>query len=265
MTGPSVCVTLEGTTVKEMADEAARANIAGADFVEIRFDYLYLKKPQPTTIEDENGDTKQVMPPSEEWPVQSMESVDVHQSIEFLKESIPLPVIFTVRPTSEGGFFPGSEEERINVITQAIQSNVTMVDLELSIDEQTRATLVSQASSNDVKVISSIHNLETTPSAEDIIELVNQHATEHDIFKFCGTVNDHQDALQVVEACHALKTSTKKYALMALGDGGDWARLHAPILGQSMVYATLKNEFKLSAKGLVNIKDLRNAWNLMEY
>jgi 3-dehydroquinate dehydratase len=53
--------------------------------------------------------------------------------------------------------------------------------------------------------------------------------------------------------------------LMALGNGGDWARLHAPVLGQSMVYATLRSEHKLSNKGLVNVRDLKNAWTLMEY
>ena len=36
MADPKVCVSLEGTTVKQMADEAARANLAGADFVEVR-------------------------------------------------------------------------------------------------------------------------------------------------------------------------------------------------------------------------------------
>ncbi|MDA7788269.1 hypothetical protein N8951_00785 [bacterium] len=47
--------------------------------------------------------------------------------------------------------------------------------------------------------------------------------------------------------------------------GGDWSRLHAPVLGQALVYATLRSEFKLSNKGLVNIKDLKSAWTLMEY
>jgi 3-dehydroquinate dehydratase len=95
--------------------------------------------------------------------------------------------------------------------------------------------------------------------------MVAEHSKEGEMFKFCGTVNDHQDALQIVEACHELKDSTHTYSLMALGNGGDWARLHAPVLGQSMVYATLRSEFKLSNKGLVNIRDLKNAWTLMEY
>ena len=114
-------------------------------------------------------------------------------------------------------------------------------------------------------MISSIHDVNTTPSAEELVSMVNEHAKEGEVFKFCGTVNDHQDALQIVEASYELKGSNHAFSMMALGNGGDWARLHAPVLGQSLVYATLRSEFKLSNKGLVNIRDLKNAWALMEY
>ena len=116
MPEPKVCVSLDGTTVKSMADEAARANLAGADFVEVRFDRLYLKKPEPTEIEGEDGEIKRVMPDESEWPAKDVTEVDVESSIQSLKESIPLPVIFTARPVSEGGFFPGTEEERLSLI-----------------------------------------------------------------------------------------------------------------------------------------------------
>ena len=38
-----------------MVEEAARAVIQGADMVEVRFDRLYLTKPQATVVEDEDG------------------------------------------------------------------------------------------------------------------------------------------------------------------------------------------------------------------
>jgi 3-dehydroquinate dehydratase type I len=265
MSGPKVCVSLEGTTVKEMADEAARANLAGADFVEIRFDRLYLKKPEPQPVEDENGEVKHVMPPETEWIQRAIDDIDVNAAIQALKESIPLPVIFTVRPKSEGGFYPGEEDQRQAILEKGIQAKVHSVDLELSIEEKTRNGLLEMAGDAKVSVISSIHDIETTPSAEELVEMVKEHAVEGQMFKFCGTVNDHQDALQIVEATHELKDSGHSFAMMALGNGGDWTRLHAPVLGQSMVYATLRSEFKLSNKGLVNIRDLKNAWTLMEY
>ena len=265
MADPKVCVSLEGTTVKEMADEAARANLAGADYVEVRFDRLYIKRPEAQAVEDENGEVKHVMPPESEWPARDMDSIDVDVSIQNLKESIPLPVVFTVRPHDEGGYYPGDDAQRHDVLTKAIESGVNTVDLELAIDAEKRSLLVQQANDANVRVISSIHNTSTTPSAEELVAMVNENAKEGELFKFCGTVNDHQDALQIVEASFELRNSPLAFSMMALGNGGDWARLHAPVLGQSMVYATLRSEFKLSNKGLVNIRDLKNAWALMEY
>ena len=265
MADPKVCVSLEGTTVKEMADEAARANLAGADLVEVRFDRLYLKRPEAQPVEGEDGEVKHVMPPESEWPVREMESIDVDTCIQNLKESIPLPVIFTVRPTEEGGHYPGEASQRHEILEKAIASGVNSVDLELSIEDGVRTDLLDKANGAGVRVISSIHDTTTTPSAEELVGMVNEHAKEGEVFKFCGTVNDHQDALQIVEASYELKSSKHAFSMMALGNGGDWARLHAPVLGQSLVYATLRSEFKLSNKGLVNIRDLKNAWTLLEY
>ena len=62
-----------------------------------------------------------------------------------------------------------------------------------------------------------------------------------------------------------LKDDDSKHTLMGLGSGGDWVRLHAPILNQEIVYATMMNNFKLPEKGLINVRDLRDAWALMEY
>ena len=75
----------------------------------------------------------------------------------------------------------------------------------------------------------------------------------------------NDDALQIVEAAHALKGEDLPHSLMSINSGGDWVRIHAPIMDQSLVYATLRNEFRLSDKGLVNVRDLRDAWTLLEY
>ena len=93
MADPKVCVALDGTTVEEMTDEAARANLAGADMVEVRFDRLYLIKPAPTISDEEEGE-KPVLPPENDWDTVDMSEVDVDVSIADLKEGLPLPVIF---------------------------------------------------------------------------------------------------------------------------------------------------------------------------
>ena len=264
MADPKVCVSLEATTVKEVMDEAARANLSGADIIEIRFDRLYLIKPQATISESEEGERISYTPPAVEWATRDFDSINVETSIESFKEGIPLPVIFTVRPVRDGGFFIGTEEQRLEILATAIASGVSWVDLETSIEEKARAGLLEAAKAADCQVIASTHS-QSMPSAADISELIRTQKDLGDIIKFCGKVSNHQDALQIVEASQDLADDEVQFSLMGLGNGGDWARIHAPVLSQTLVFATMLNEFRLNEKGLVNVNDLRDAWTLLEY
>ena len=121
------------------------------------------------------------------------------------------------------------------------------------------------AEKNNCQIIASTHDINGTPDASTIVSIVRDNQNAGDIVKFCGTANNHDDALQIVEAATELTGEGLNHSLMALNSGGDWNRLHAPILDQSLVYATMRNEFKISDKGLVNVRDLRDAWSLLEY
>ncbi len=265
MAEPKVCVSLEAITVEEMIDEATRANIAGADYVEVRFDRLYLKKPEPITATNSDGEEYTKMPPVQEWGVKDFSEIDIESSISTLKEGIPVPVVFTVRSVREDGFFAGNEKQRLEILKKAIESEVSFLDLELSIDDKERKKLLKSASDAGCKVIASIHNTKSTPSKDEIISLILDNKDKGDLIKFCSTTNSHKDALQILEAASSLSDEDSNHCLMGLGNGGDWVRLHAPILGQEIVYATMLNNFRLSDKGLINVRDLRDAWALMEY
>ena len=52
---------------------------------------------------------------------------------------------------------------------------------------------------------------------------------------------------------------------MGSGWGGDWTRIHAPLLGQAMVYTTMDKGLHLSRQGRINATDLQTAWQLLEY
>ena len=114
-------------------------------------------------------------------------------------------------------------------------------------------------------MIASIHETNATPSAEESVTMVKDNSSQGDIIKFCSTVSNHQDALQIFQAANSLVGQGSTHSLMGLGNGGDWVRLHAPVLEQAIVYATMMNNFRLSDRGLINVRDLRDAWALMEY
>lgn len=265
MTDPLVCVALDGCTVKEMIDEAARANLVGADLVEVRFDKSYLIKPKKgATSEGDEQSSEQKKTDQSQWDQRSVSDIKVSEILSELKGGIPLPVIFSCRPKSEGGFFPGDESERQSVLGEAISSGVSYIDIEISIPEKERKVLMSAAADAGVKVVASIHE-EGVPSSDDIIAVVRDNSEKGEILKLCWTTESQQESLKLVEASWELKGEGFTFSIMGLGPGGDWTRLHAPILEQSLVYATLQNDFHLGDKGLVNVRDLRDAWTLMEY
>ena len=102
MADPKVCVALDGTTVEEMTDEAAEQTCRRRHS-RVRFDRLYLVKPDPAISDEEEGE-KVELPPENQWDTVDMSEIDVDASIAALKEGLPLPVVFTVRTVSEGDF-----------------------------------------------------------------------------------------------------------------------------------------------------------------
>ena len=268
MRRPTICVTLSGCTVDEILADAARATAVGADICEVRLDKLWVieKVPEPEVVTDSNeGDRRRrpaYVPP--EYIPQAFDSIDLASALDAFKGGIDLPVVLTCRPESQGGYFPGSEEERISVLRAAIDSGVSWVDLEADIDSKIRSELVEIAKGKTM-VISSTHFSEEPSSASEILDDIEEMADSGDIIKVCYNTTGRNSALKLFEAAWMLKESDKKTAIMGLGVGGDWTRIHAPLLNQYLVYSTMETGSHLSSEGRINTSDLLIAWEMLNY
>ena len=268
MRRPTICVTLSGCTVDEILADAARATAVGADICEVRLDKLWVieKVPEPEVVTDSNeGDRRRrpaYVPP--EYIPQAFDSIDLSSALDAFKGGIDLPVLLTCRPGRQGGYFPGSEEERISVLRAAIDSGVSWVDLEADIDSKIRSELVEIAKGKTM-VISSTHFSEEPSSASEILDDIEEMADSGDIIKVCYNTTGRNSALKLFEAAWMLKESDKKTAIMGLGVGGDWTRIHAPLLNQYLVYSTMETGSHLSSEGRINTSDLLIAWEMLNY
>ena len=74
-----------------------------------------------------------------------------------------------------------------------------------------------------------------------------------------------EGALRIFEAAWELRDSEIKVSLMGIGSGGDWVRIHAPLLNQNFVYSTMQTGWHLSHSGKINVTDLATAWKLLGY
>ena len=86
-----------------------------------------------------------------------------------------------------------------------------------------------------------------------------------DVIKACYNTKNRTDGVRIFEAAWELRDSEIKSTLMGLGPGGDWSRIHAPLLGQFMVYSTTESGWHLAQEGRINASDLKTAWGLLEY
>lgn len=266
MKNPVVCVALDGTTLEDVKEEAALAALGGADIVEFRVDRLLLIRPEPTLETDERtGRSREVLPPEETWARRDIEEVDLEASIKAVLQAVNLPTIITVRPLNEGGFYTGEDSDRLALLRTGIEGGASHIDLELSIEAKARQDLVELARSKDCSVIASFHDMDGTDTSDDIKAWLEANADSGDLLKYCSTARSTNDGLQLVKTARAMKDSDLEFSLMARGRSGDWTRIHAPVLNQSMVYATLRKENRLSDAGLVNVRDLKDAWIMMEY
>ena len=261
---PKVCVTLSGHTMKQMLEDAALATAAGADLIEIRFDNLWVIKKE--IIQEESSDeSKKGKRRKWEFEPLPLEHINIESCLNSFKTAITTPYIFTCRPRRQGGNFPGEEKDRIAILEQAIRSGVTYVDLEVDIDADIRSKLVELAG-DSTKVIASDH-LGSPPNVDEILVTVDKMVPLGSTVKICYRLTTRGAALRVLEAAKAVgeRENNVDVAIMGLGEGGDWARIHAPIIGSSLVYTTMEDSFDVIKEGRINFEDLYIAWDLLEY
>ncbi len=268
MRRPTICVTLSGCSVEDILADAARATAVGADLCEVRLDKLWVveKIPEPVKTKDsdeEGGRRRPAYIPPEYIP-QPFDSVDLSAALDAFKGGIDLPVVLTCRPERQEGYFPGTEEERISVLRTAIDSGVSWVDLEADIVSKVRAELM-QIAKGKTKVISSSHFSEEPNSASEIITEIEDLADSGDIIKLCYNTSGKNSGLKLFEAAWILKESNQKTAIMGMGVGGDWTRIHGPLLNQDLVYSTMETGSHLSSQGRINASDLLIAWEMLNY
>ncbi len=245
-----------------MCKDAPKAVELGADIVEARLDLLWTTEEKPAPTEKTEYGEKKIM----EIIVNQLEldSIDIEDSINTISSSIEVPLMMTCRPQRQGGHFPGSEEDRLSVLEAAIASKPSWIDLEVDIESSKRKDLVELAG-KETRVIASLHSLDAVPSSSEITQDVMDAQSLGDSVKACYSTKDRKDALRIFESALQLKSSDVSYSLMGLGPGGDWSRIHAPALGQELVFATTESGWHLAQKGKINASDLRIAWGVLEY
>jgi 3-dehydroquinate dehydratase type I len=248
-----------------MASDAVVAKAAGADAVEARLDLLWTTEHsvQAKSSSDEgwdgNGAGNEV-----EIRQLDLDAVDLDSALSTIVEATDLPMAIACRPERQGGFYPGNETQRIEVLRAAIVHGPRWVDIESDISKSIRDELVG-LTRDGTGVIASMHSIEGTPTSSAIAQEIMDNQDLGEIIKACYGTTNRAEGLRIFEAAWELRDSGINTALMGLGPGGDWTRIHAPLLDQFMVYTTTESGWHLAQQGRINASDLQTAWSLLEY
>ena len=155
-----------------------------------------------------------------------------------------LPLLVTNRASWEGG--EAEDLGRFDALSTALANDaVAAVDVELAAlrgnapeGEQSHATaLRDTAREEDVSVVVSVHDFESTPEPAALVDLLADAASEGDVGKLATTATAPRDALAMLEATHEATAAGHRVATMCMGEPGRHTRAVAPIYGSKIGYA----------------------------
>jgi 3-dehydroquinate dehydratase/shikimate dehydrogenase len=178
------------------------------------------------------------------------------RKIKFLQEFLPIPMIFTIRNKEQGGYFQGSEKQRLKQIYKLASLKPEYLDLEYNVGDNVIDFILTNYP--EIKLIGSYHNFTETPYDLDKILNLLKRKSFH-IYKIATYANNTLDALRMLIF---IKENSSKNNLIGIcmGQLGVSTRILGKILGSIISYATIDNECK-SAPGQINLDIMLKLYN----
>ncbi len=228
---PKVCMPLVGKTPEELLAGVQEVKALCPDVIEWRADYFQ----------------------------QVMDEDALLTMAKQLRTELPdMPLLFTLRDVSEGGFTKIPQDVRANLIRQVIASgNIDLVDIELEAVKNGLDSLVSFAKERGVGVILSNHFFTRTPSQEELVDILREEQNHGaDIAKLAVMPNSSEDVLTLLNATNQMDTQYAEIPLitMSMGQLGICSRICGGVFGSALTFGAGKN---ISAPGQIGVQELR--------
>ncbi len=215
-----ICVAV----AREMVDEAltvAEQAASQADVIEIRLDYL-----------------RQI------------------QVAPFLA-AIKKPLLFTNRPTWEGGQFAGAEDARLAPLLEAVAQKAGYVDLELMSPVKSLHRLQKEIEQTSTRLILSWHNFQQTPKRPEVLaKLQAMQENGAHIGKIVTMAVTFRDVLRVLQLQEDAAQMHFPLIAFCMGRPGVISRLATLELGGYMTYCSA-GEDEATAPGQLSVAALR--------
>ncbi len=183
-----------------------------------------------------------------------LSSIDI-QKISQLRQLTQLPVIFTLRKSSQGGFYPFDETQRINDILQLCALNPDYLDLEYDVSESIFQNIAVRYPK--IKLLCSYHDFSKTP--DDLASiLTSMHKNHIYTYKIATMAQSTTDALRMLKFIRQTQSSTHVTGI-CMGERGSCTRILSSVMGNIFHYASLDNQ-QTVAPGQLTVDTLINTY-----
>lgn len=175
-----------------------------------------------------------------------------------------LPLLITNRASWEGG--EADDLARFDALSTAVTHEaVEAVDIELAAlrgthpdpAEQSHATaLRATAREEGLDIVVSVHDFESTPEPDVLVDLLADAAAEGTVGKLATRATSAADALVMIEATHEAAAAGHRVATMCMGEPGRHTRAVTPVYGSKIGYAPV-DPTNATAPGQYSLATLR--------
>jgi len=220
-----VCVSITSSAPEDLKNQIMRALSYGADFVEIRFDFL--------------------MP------------ADMQESLK-IAENIRNRAVFTLRSVQQEGKFIGKNEDRIFWLKQLALSQPMLLDIELH-TLRDNDELVDFFTEQKTRILVSWHDFEKTPTHNELLDLLGEMRIYSNYVKLVTTARKVEDCIRVLDL---YKDITELNLIsFAMGEIGILSRILCTIYGNApFTYVALEEPF---VSGQLTIQQMRKLYDMI--
>ena len=224
-----ICVSILPKTVPEALRLIEKAEVAHANFIEVRLDCL----------ED---------------------CLENHRGLADLAAHGKTPKIATNMPRSCQGKFSGTEAERQQTLRDAAKSGFEYVDVELSTPQL--KDLVKEVKALGAKPIVSFHKFNGALGISELNSILERESSSGaEVCKIVTTAERIEDNLTTLNFI-STASSKAKLVCFCMGELGKISRLLSPLFGGFFTFASLERGSE-TASGQMTIQEMRAAYELL--
>jgi len=220
-----ICASIAPSNPKSVLRLANQAFDLGADYVEIRLDFL---------------------------------DIELLSSALQAVQNIKSRSVLTLRSVSEGGMFKGSEQTRLHWLYTLIEEEPMLVDIELA-TLQKNDDLADFLEERRTPVLVSWHDFNKTPSKDALSDIVSEMRIYSTYIKLVTTALTSEDSLAMLELYEAAVGLSPIF--FAMGYPGVISRLLCTVIGNApFTYASLESAL---APGQLTIQQMKKLYDKM--